>query len=222
MTKKWRDLTRKEMVQLSREMNGVEMAHKFGVTDSAVYHRLKILGLSKGHRKMFTPDPKEFKELYGRMSMADMAKHYGVGETVIFKRVREFGLEVISRSQRLSGKPKSLEHRLAMSKSSLASGIRSGKKNGNWKGGISGKGKRARSKVAYFEWKAAVLRNAGWKCEKCGAEHGHVCEGCGHRNYLHAHHKIPFGADESKRYDPNNGEALCQRCHYSEHYEKSG
>lgn len=220
MTKKWNELTRAELIGVYKRMSGLQIADTYGVHHNTVYERFKVLGIKAHPSRKFSPPKKEMAELYVRMSMSEMAKHYGVGETVIFKRLKEYGIGGISRSQRLSGKPKSLSHRLAMSRSAIDSGVRAGSKNGNWKGGISSAGKRARSKAAYHQWKAAVFANADWKCEGCGAEHSSICHHCGHRIILHAHHIKEFSDFPELRYEPKNGMALCERCHGSEHHKK--
>lgn len=218
MFKEWKDLTRKDFVRLNAKMSGKEIAQSFGVHHNAVYYRLKTLGISTTHKKRrFDPPKEELESLYQSKSMAEIAAHYGVGETVVFMRLKEHGISGISRSDRLTGKPKTLAHRLAMSDSAKQSGVRAGERNGNWKGGVTREAVRARSRTAYHEWKAAVLAQAKWHCVGCGKEHGSVCECCGHRILLHAHHIVSFSADESKRYDPSNGKALCERCHYLEH-----
>jgi len=221
--KKWNQLSRQDFVELNKTMNGIEIAEKYRVHPNSVYYRLQMFGLNKPRRnRAFNPPKEELQNLYGRMSMLDIAKHYGVGETVVFKRIKQYDLPYISRSDRLSGKPKSLAHRLAMSASARESGVRSGSKNGNWKGGRTSKNRAARSKAAYHEWKAAVLANAEWKCSECGREHGHVCECCGHRILLHAHHIISFEHHPEKRYEPSNGKTLCERCHMTEHHKQIG
>ena len=174
-----------------------------------------------GPSRRFSPSVEELRELYEQYSMSDIAKHYGVGETVVFKRLKEYGIGGISRSARLSGKPKSLRHRLALSESAYSSGIRKGEKNGNWKGGKALAARQARSRQSYFEWRGSVLKRAGGKCEQCGKEHGSICECCGHEVRLQAHHIKSFMENISLRYDPTNGMALCERCHSLEHYKQS-
>ena len=147
--------------------------------------------------------------------MRDVAAYYGVGETVVFHRLRDYGIPIRSRSESLTGKPKSLDHRLAMSMAKR--GTQAGEQHPNWKGGISSANMRARSKAAYFDWKHAVLKNAKYRCASCGIEHGSICVHCGHRVMLHAHHVKSFAENEKLRYEPSNGRALCERCHKAEH-----
>ncbi len=220
LRKDWEDLTRQDVVELSKIMSGLEIAKCYGVHHNTVYWKFRVLGLTRSRKnRTFNPDRKELAELYKTHTMAELAKHYGVGETVVFTRLKEYGIAVISRSVRLTGKPKSMAHRLEMSRSTRASGVRAGSNNGNWNGGTNSANKSARSKVQYAEWKADVFQNAGWKCESCGKEHGSVCECCGHKIYLHAHHLKSFDEFPDLRYTPSNGKALCERCHYLVHYK---
>lgn len=223
MKRKWIDVTRQDLIGLRKKMTGTQIAKKYGVHHNAVYYRMRMFGMTAPKRnRQFDPPKEELESLYKRMSMADIAKHYGVGETIIFSRIRDNGIEPITRSARLSGKPKTLAHRLAMSASAIKSGIRSGARNGNWKGGKNSRNVMARSTASYHEWKAAVLAKSKWKCEWCGKEHGDICKHCGHRILLHAHHVLSFDAYPEKRYDPSNGRALCERCHMTEHHKKIG
>lgn len=225
MNKSWKELTKSDLAQLVAKMSGLEIADEFGITNSVVYYKLRQLGLG-GHefrhkRRRFDPPKAELQRIYQSMSMAKIAEHYGVGETVVFKRLKEHGIGGISRADRLTGKPKSLEHRLSMSRSRLASGSNQGPRNGNWKGGISTENKRGRSRAEYFKWKNLVFANAEWKCAKCGLEQGSICKCCGHRSLLHAHHIVGFMEAPERRYDPTNGIALCERCHRQEHHRQS-
>jgi 5-methylcytosine-specific restriction endonuclease McrA len=56
-----------------------------------------------------------------------------------------------------------------------------------------------------IEWSKAVLERDG-----------RVCQGCGGVATI-AHHKVPWEADRSKRFDLSNGEALCTSCHAKRH-----
>jgi hypothetical protein len=221
--KKWQELNRQDFIDMNATMTGSEIARQFGVTSGAVYYRFRMFGIN-GTRssKRFAPAKDEITSLYQTMSMKELAKHYGVGETAVFMYLKLIGVDPISRSDRLSGKPKSLEHRLAMSRARRVSGLSSGEKNGNWQGGVSSANLRGRSKAAYFDWKNAVLANAVWKCQGCSLDHGHVCECCGHRVLLHAHHVKPYANHPQLRYDVSNGLALCERCHKKVHHNQSG
>lgn len=221
--KGWKDLNRQDFIDLSAALNGAQIARKFGVTPGAVYYRFQMFGINpQRSTRKFKPPIEEIAELYKRMSMKELADHYGVGETAVFMYLKANGVGGISRSERLSGKPKTLEHRLAMSRGMRESGSFVGENNGRWKGGVSSTNKRGRSRAEYFDWKKAVFANAAWKCQGCGKEHGVVCDCCGHRILLQAHHKVPFAERPDLRYEPSNGMALCERCHWQVHHEKLG
>lgn len=225
----WRVITRSRLGGLYKKNTVTEIAAMYDVTPTAVYYRLKFFGLtardtgvkhSPGPKRSFQPPKEEMAALYEKMSMREVAVHYGVGETVVFHRLRQYGIPIKSRSERLAGRPKSLEHRLAMSQAKIGKYV--GPNSSNWKGGITAPNKLARSRRAYFDWKHAVLKAAGYRCESCGIEHGSVCGHCGHRVMLHAHHKKPFAKNPNLRYEQSNGKALCERCHDSEHDKKIG
>lgn len=229
MDEGWKTVSRAQLKSLYERKTAPEIAAMFDITHGAVYYKLRVFGLdyrrsgvshTRGPKRGFNPPKEELEALYGRMSMADVAKHYGVGETVIFHRIRDYGIPIINRSKRLTGRPKTLAHRIAMSKSKI--GLQMGENHPNWKGGITSLNKRARSQKAYHEWKSAVLAKSDYKCCVCGREHGAMCDCCGHVIYLHAHHLEPFAENIELRYDPANGKALCERCHSIEHNQKIG
>lgn len=221
MTNKWQELTRGKLKDLIVKMSGKQIAVRYGVTPEAVYYRLKTWGVANSKRqRRFDPPKEELLELYKQLSMLDIAKHYGVGETVVFMRLKEHGISGITRGDRMRGKPKTLEHRLALSRVRI--GKQYGSQNPNWRGGKSAANKIARSRKAFHDWRAAVFERANWKCDGCGSEQGSMCKHCGHRIRLHAHHIREFAEYPEGRYDPLNGKALCERCHFVEHNKQSG
>jgi 5-methylcytosine-specific restriction endonuclease McrA len=62
----------------------------------------------------------------------------------------------------------------------------------------------AYSKRGEYDTRNIALRNAGYKCEKCGSDYG-----------IQVHHKLPvhFGGTN----DLSNLEALCYKCHQNLH-----
>lgn len=202
-------------------MSGKQIGAKFGVTPEAVYYRLRTWGISNPRStRRFDPPKIELAELYQKLSMKQIADHYGVGETAVFMRLKEHGIGGISRADRLLGKPKTLAHRLELSRVRI--GKQTGKSNPNWRGGKSSANKLGRSKTAFHEWRVAVFEKAGWKCEGCGSEQGGMCPHCGHRIRLHAHHVKEYSDYPELRYEVSNGKALCERCHFVEHHKQSG
>lgn len=221
MTADWLKLNRQTLAALIKKMSGKKIAERYGVTPEAVYYRLRTWGISNSmSTRRFNPPKAELLELYKRLSMAGIAKHYGVGETVVFTRIKQHGIGGISRGDRMRGKPKTLEHRLSLSRVKVGRQI--GKDNPNWRGGVSSKNKLGRSRKQFHDWRIAIFKKANWKCEKCGSEQGSYCEHCGHRIRLHAHHIKEYAEHPELRYDPENGEALCERCHFAEHHKHSG
>jgi hypothetical protein len=206
---------------LIKKMSGKQIGIRYGVTPEAVYYRLRTWGIRNSKRqRRFDPPKAELLDLYKELSMDRIAQHYGVGETVVFMRLKEHGISGISRGDRMRGKPKTTEHRLALSR--VRVGRQIGSKNPNWRGGISTANKLGRSRKAFHDWRLAVLTKADWKCEGCGLEQGSMCGHCGHRIRLHAHHVKEFAEYPEGRYDPLNGRALCERCHFAEHHKQSG
>lgn len=223
MQDEWADVSREKLKTLYKEMPATAIAAKYDVTPGAVYHRLRAFGIkaadvgkhSPGPKPQFNPEKDELEELYKTMSMAKIAAHYRVGETVIFMRLKQNGIGGISRSQRLKEYKRTPEHQANIT-ASLPS--RPGPKNPNWRGGVSSENLLARSRKEYRVWKSAVLEKHDYRCAKCGIEQGFVCDCCGGRILLHAHHIEPFSEAPDKRYNVANGIALCEKCHRKEHH----
>ena len=224
----WKNISRDELTALYEQLTMPALAARFDISVGAVFHRLRTWGLigrmtgkrhSPGPKRSFDPPKEELAALYQAMSMREIAKHYGVGETVVFTRIKQAGLQGPTRTDRLTGKAKSPEHKAAIK---AAIGDRFGKANPNWKGGVTAENFLARSKPEYRQWKEAVLKNAEYRCQRCGVASGSRCECCGHIIRLHTHHIRHFAKDEAGRHDPANGEALCEKCHHVEHFAKIG
>ena len=60
--------------------------------------------------------------------------------------------------------------------------------------------------IRLIEWREAIKKNAGYRCEKCGQT-----------EHLHAHHKHPADEFPDEKYDIRNGECLCEECHRKIH-----
>lgn len=231
MRKDWKTLPREEFDELIKKYPAKKIAEMFGVTFGAVYYRIRTYGMSlRGHKdprrptgpsRSFQPPKKELENLLQQMSMRDIAKHYGVSETVVFTRVKQYGLEGPSRSERLKvyakNRPPSHNQKIADSLTLLTGPLAAG-----WKGGITEERKLARGTKKYMQWKLSVIKRDGFKCVRCGVEQGHVCECCGSRILLHAHHIKSFAENHELRYDVNNGISLCSICHWKEHNGKQG
>lgn len=172
-----------------------------------------------GPKREFNPDRAEMEALFQSMTMLELAKHYGVGETVVWKRAKEFDLKRED-GRRKRYKPRTDAHRKALSLSRR--GKWGGEKAPNWRGGIHAVNMRLRSSGAYKQWKIESKKRAGNRCEGCGVENGSICECCGTKITLHCHHLKSFAKHPELRFDPENSEVLCPKCHYSRHNGKSG
>lgn len=62
-----------------------------------------------------------------------------------------------------------------------------------------------RGSYRYQIWKFTVFQRDNCKCVNCGAT-----------QKLHAHHIVPWKVDETKRFDVDNGQTLCNSCHSKE------
>lgn len=224
MGKTWESVNREELKADRLKLGVAAIAAKYDVSMGAVQHRLRILGLlardlglpnTAGPKPLFKPPKAELAKLYKKMTMREIAAHYGVGETIIFTRIKQYQLPPITRSERLKGHKKTDAHRAALSRAHK--GKQTGADNPNWKGGITKENNRVRTSIEARIWKLKVLEAANFRCQECGVEHGSFCEHCGTRTTLHAHHIKPFAMHPELRFDPMNGEALCNRCHRLQH-----
>lgn len=87
----------------------------------------------------------------------------------------------------------------------------SGDKHPNWKGGITEEQQRARNSDEYAKWRIEVLRNNDFTCQRCGVRGGKLI----------AHHLKSFATFLKLRFDIDNGQTLCRKCHYETHYSNN-
>lgn len=86
-----------------------------------------------------------------------------------------------------------------------------GENNPNWKGGIKSENDLIRTSQQYKEWRQKVFERDNWTCQKCdkrSKENQYIV--------IHAHHKKPFAVFPEIRFDIDNGETLCKKCHDKE------
>jgi len=86
-----------------------------------------------------------------------------------------------------------------------------GKRNVNWKGGVSSEKEKARKTMELVHWKRAVLNRDNFSCVVCSSVGGE----------LHIHHIKSFAQYPLLRADINNGITLCVTCHKEIHRNKS-
>lgn len=80
-----------------------------------------------------------------------------------------------------------------------------GDKAYQWKGGITPKIKAIRNSPEMKQWRKAIFKRDGYKCQmpRCGKK----------ERYLNAHHIKRFADYPELRFDINNGITLCKKCH---------
>lgn len=111
--------------------------------------------------------------------------------------------QIESQRNKLKGRKYSLEHRLALSnanKKRVADGIHP------WKVNDEEHPNQDRSRLEYKIWKEKVKDLRGNKCKECSST-----------ERLHCHHLLNFKDFPEKRFEPENGELLCIRCHTRHH-----
>lgn len=216
-----------EVIRLYAEHGTVKkVADALGISEEPARRLIKEAGIKPktGGRMKFSPDPEILRKQYQEMSLAMIASLYGVGETTVWARVKELGIKFLGaddhNGKRRKRPPKTDEQRMNMSKARI--GKYRGKDGGNWQGGKAEEHRLLRQSLAYKLWQKAALELRGNRCQDCGAEGGDVCECCGTVVKLHVHHVYSFAKFPDIRFDPQNSEVLCPKCHYSRHRCKSG
>ncbi len=111
--------------------------------------------------------------------------------------------QIESQRQKLKGRKYKLEHRLAISegnKKRIAEGRHNFQKNENRHL------QQDRCSIQYKLWKEKIKELRGNQCKECGS-----------KERLHCHHILSYNEFPEKRFDPENGELLCIRCHMRHH-----
>ena len=180
--------------------------------------------MKTGPKRSFLIEKSELEKLYHQMPAKKIAELYGVGETVVHGRIKEFGITLPGiENPRRRPKKFSPEHLAAI----VAAGAKRrgkwvGDKNPRWKDGATEKNLEARRSGAYKQWKLESLARANNQCQECGVKRGAICPCCGVKASLHVHHVLAFAKFPEHRFDPDNSEVLCSKCHHSRHSVKIG
>lgn len=88
---------------------------------------------------------------------------------------------------------------------------KTGKNNPNWKGGIKSANRIIKDSEEYKNWRQQVFVRDNWTCQRCNKR--------SKKNQyiiIHAHHKKPFSVFPELRFEVDNGETLCKKCHDKE------
>ena len=222
----WQNVTKEELAALYTSRTSEEIGALYGRGSEAVRQKLIAFGIDRRSRKewgyRFQPPRDELYELYQTKSMKQISEHYGVGETVVWKRLHEYGIKLEGWEdgghRRKTGREFTPEHRDNLAKAHV--GQHAGAKNPNWRDGAAMENMRLRQSLAYRRWKVASLERAGYQCQECGIKHETPCECCGTSITLHVHHVHSFSRYPEIRFDPENSEVLCPKCHHSRHRRK--
>jgi 5-methylcytosine-specific restriction endonuclease McrA len=165
----------------------------------------------------------ELRTLYQSMTMAQLAEYYGCGESTVWLRLKKYGIKHDAYGDlghRHRPREFTEQHRKRMSEA--RKGRFTGANGTNWKGGVTFTHLKLRNSPEYRAWRVAALNLRGNKCQGCGKEDGAECKCCGTQVKLHVHHLHSFAGVPEKRFDPENSEVLCPKCHYSRHKRKTG
>jgi len=101
-----------------------------------------------------------------------------------------------SNSSAMRGRKHSEETRQKMSEA------RRGKRNANWKGGLTELIKGIRRSTEYYHWRKVVLERDN-----------HTCQDCGSKDSVNAHHIQSVIDYPEQIFNINNGLSLCEHCH---------
>lgn len=145
----------------------------------------------------------QLETLYKENTAEEIANILNISKTTVNRRLKEHN---ISGSYRKT-------MRTRQKYAEIKKGNWSGSKNPNWKGGIAiNKNERNVYGLAY--WSRSVKRRDNYICQNCGIDGKKVCNHCGEKPRLHAHHIKEWVDHPELRLDINNGITLCFKCHH--------
>jgi len=104
------------------------------------------------------------------------------------------------------GKTRSTETKKKLSKAKL------GSLNPMWRGGASSDRLKAINTQEYKRWRKTVFERDNYTCQYCGVRGGR----------LNADHKVPWSISREKRFDLDNGQTLCVKCHSEKTAKENG
>lgn len=141
-------------------------------------------------------------------SAYEIAKLLGIKSRGIYYRLGINDVETRSISESSVGRPKSLEHRISVSKVRKAKGVAKGSLNPNWKGGKTSQMEALRKSDKYVAWRIKVFQRDNYTCQGCFDDRGGNLEG---------HHILPRSSFPELIFVVKNGLTLCEDCHKKVH-----
>jgi transposase-like protein len=201
------------------------LAKRYSLTPGIIRHRLLKMGTNL--RPSFKIDrtdfglTKEFLEkeyLENRKPYKQIAEEVGCAESTVWYKLKQYQIATPTKSEIMTGKKFSLEHRDALSKGQRASKHKNvGENNINWRGGVATANLLARRTPEYISWRKMVLRHKGTICSNCGASLVERCPCCGRSTDKHVHHIQEFADNPTLRDSLDNAIVLCESCHRELH-----
>lgn len=122
------------------------------------------------------------------------------GKNIWHKSIRCISCEAKNRVKKhigLCGNPLTIEIKRKIGYSN------SGKKSNFWKGGLTNKNRLDRNSSKHREWRKLVFERDNWTCQECKKHGGN----------LDPHHIKPFSQYPKLRFNVDNGQTLCHKCH---------
>ncbi len=104
--------------------------------------------------------------------------------------------------ERMSVAHKGVRRNISMEVRKKIGDAHRGKKNVNWKGGVTPENEKGRKCIEYYGWRRDVFHRDRFTCRVCLS-----------KGYVQANHIYPFRSHIELRYDVNNGITLCVSCH---------
>ncbi len=94
----------------------------------------------------------------------------------------------------------------------IGASLKTGENSPSWKGGISFLKKRIRKTIEWKEWRRRVFERDNYTCQMCGIRSSKE-----RWAEIHPHHIKSYSKYPDLRFDINNGQTLCSKCHHQLH-----
>lgn len=94
----------------------------------------------------------------------------------------------------------------------IGASLKTGEKSHSWKGGISYLKKQIRKNIEWKEWRRQVFERDNWTCQICG-----IRSSKNEYVEIHPHHIKSYSEYPELRFNVDNGQTLCSKCHHKLH-----